>query len=450
MCEKMVKLEISKGFKGVKAHLKPVFFLEKHSKESASRIAEKTISELKEVFKDDILLEPLILTEDMEFRTISDRVEPFVDALILPMIGRRYNYRKVYLVNKPVILWQDKGYSHAATWDTRGFLKAWGVNAIAPIGLEEHKKTVQVISAINALKKSKMIVFGRIPAPNVASQWSLEKIEKKLGIEVKNIGLGDVLRKSQELDTAIVIETLEQWKPLFENFDANRLEEVVRLYLAIKDILHRENANSFTINCLEDLFSQKFIPPCIALARFIDEGIVAGCEADINVALSMVILSYISRGPSIMGNIYLFRPWSGPGFPPVETRIEDVKESLKTNVVRLTHDVIPLSMGTSSKWVLEDYHNKGAGNTAYVPLKTGERVTLMRISPDLNEMLVIKGKIIKVEDSIHCRFSAWIKVNDARAIADNAYAFHHAMIYGDWTRELELFGKILNIKVNIV
>jgi len=446
----MVHIDMRQGFKSIKAHIKPIFFLEGYSYESAERIVKNFMEELRETYNDEIILDPLILRNDLDFRTIMDDVEPYADVIILPMVGRRYNYRKVRLLNKPVVLWQDKGFSHAASWDSRGFLKKWGVNVFTPMGPVEHRKTIQVISAVNSLKKSKMIVFGRIPPPNVASQWSLEEIEKKIGVEIKNIGLEAVLQRSEEIEASVVEKTLREWENFFENFDKDRLEEVARLYISIKEVLDREAANSFTINCLEDLFSRKFVPPCIALARFIDEGIVAGCEADINVALSMMILSYVSRGPSIMGNIYLFRPWPGPGFPPVETRIEDIRKSLKDNIVRLTHDVIPLTMCTKSRWHLEDYHNKGEGNTAYAPLKVGDNVTLLRISPNLEEMLVIKGKILKVEDTIHCRFSAWIKVDNARKIADKAYAFHHAMIYGDWSSELEIFGKLTGIKVEIV
>jgi len=230
----------------------------------------------------------------------------------------------------------------------------------------------------------------------------------------------------------------------------NALKDSIKIYIVMKKFLEREGGNALTINCLADLFKHRFITPCIPLAKFIDEGIIAGCEADINVALSMMILSYISRQPSIMGNIYLFRPWPGPGFPPTDIRIKDIEESLRTNIVRLTHDVIPLTMSIKDKFILEDYHNTGRGATAYAPLKVGEKVTLLRINPSLDEIFIIRGKIVRVEDTIHCRISVWIKVSDAKAIAENAYAFHHAMIYGDWSKELIKFAELMNIRYKLV
>ncbi|RLE81287.1 MAG: hypothetical protein DRJ52_04530 [Thermoprotei archaeon] len=443
-------IDLSRGFYGIKAVLQPIVFSIGASKEESEKLKEKFMEELKSVYSTEELLEPIVVTSEYEARLLPFNIDRKVDAIILWAHGRRYIYRRLSWLKIPVIIWDERGYCHAASWDIRGFLKHWGVRVITPIGPEEHKRVVKVISAVNAFKASKLIVFGRIPAPNVASQWCLEEIERKLGLVTENISVDYLLEKAERIDAERLEKTLAEWRDLFINFNREALEGVAKLYLAIKDILEERKANAFTINCLEDLFSKKFIPPCIALAKFIDEGIVAGCEADINVALSMMILSFISRSPVLMGNIYLFRPWPGPGFPPSETKIKDIEESLKTNVVRLTHDVIPLTMGVKSKWALEDYHNMGKGATAYVPLKTNSDVTLLRISPDLSEMIAIKGKILKVEDTIHCRFSAWIKVRNVREIADNAYTFHHAMVYGDYTRELKLFSELTGIELKVL
>ncbi|RLE76035.1 MAG: hypothetical protein DRJ56_04780 [Thermoprotei archaeon] len=151
-----------------------------------------------------------------------------------------------------------------------------------------------------------------------------------------------------------------------------------------------------------------------------------------------------------MGNVYFFRPWPGPGFPPVEERVEDVRRALEENVVRLTHDVVPLSMSEASKWVLRDYHGMGKGATAYAPLPVGREVTLLRLSPDLREAMAVRGRVVRVGDTVHCRLSVWIKVRDARALAEEAYAFHYAMAYGDLTRELALFSRLVGIRLKVL
>lgn len=445
----MVVLDYEHGYKSIKAIIQPVIFSH-GTKESILNRFRDALNEAKKAYSSEIFKEPLIATNEYEASWIPDKIGRDVDFVLIFVNGVRYWYRKLTELGIPLVTWENRGYSHAGSWDIRGFLSKWGANVITPIGIEEHRKVARVISAIRALRRSKMLVFGKIPTPNVASEWNLENIERKIGVTVKVISIDDLLSCMDTIEDKLVDNTLEKWKNLFVNYDPRKLREVVRIYLAFKEFLKREKANALTINCLADLFKKRFLPPCIALSRLIDEGIIAGCEADINVALSMMILSYLTRKPSLMGNIYLFRPWPGPGFPPTELIVEDIKKSLSENVIRLTHDIIPLTMSESNKWVLEDYHGTGKGATAYAPLKTNEKVTLLRISPDLSRMTAIIGTVIRVDNTIHCRLSVWIKVSNARKIADQAFSLHHAMVYGDISKELELFSKLTNIKLTLL
>jgi len=441
------------GFSTIRADLKPIIYCIGLSDDEASRRTKIFVDEIKNTFSEENIHEPLVVRDIETAHRIYDFVERNIDAIILNVSGPRALFRKLVRLNIPIILWEDKGYSHAASWDIRGYLSYWGGKVFTPIGNEEAKRIVKLLSGIEYLKRSKLIVFGSIPCQNLSSQWCLEYIERVLGVEVKTIPIDNLLKEIDKIDEKSVEEILDEWRAMFEEISENRvdaLKDSIRMYIAMKKFLEKEGGNALTINCLADLFKYRFITPCIPLAKFIDEGIIAGCEADINVALSMMILSYISRQPSIMGNIYLFRPWPGPGFPPTDTRIKDIEESLRTNIVRLTHDVIPLTMSIKDKFILEDYHNTGRGVTAYAPLKVGEKVTLLRINPSLDEIFIIRGKIVRVEDTIHCRISVWIKVSDVKAIAENAYAFHHAMIYGDWSKELIKFAELMNIKYKLV
>ena len=101
----------------------------------------------------------------------------------------------------------------------------------------------------------------------------------------------------------------------------------------------------------------------------------AACEGDLNTLLTMMLFSFTSGEPLIMGNIYLFRPEFGRRFPPPQgVIVEDTKMYLKDNKARLIHDVIPLSLATS-KYKLEDFHNTGRGATAYATLRSDEVAT---------------------------------------------------------------------------
>lgn len=446
----MVRLEHGRGYLSIKAVVQPLV-LTRRSEEEALRALRDELEAVERTYEGEVLREPLVIRGDLDARWLPDRVPRDVDlVLVLFDSGSKYLLRRLRELGLPAVLWQDRGYAHSWSWDTRGFLSRWGVEAIAPIGPEEHGRVARVASAVRALARTKALVFGRVPAPNVASEWSFEEVERRLGVEVEVVPTGDLLSRMDEVRGENVESVLREWEPLFENFDEERLRDVARLYLAIKGFILERGADAVTINCLEDLMPRRFVTPCIALARLIDEGVVAGCEADVNALLSMLVLSYVAREPCLMGNVYFFRPWPGPGFPPVEERVEDVRRALEENVVRLTHDVVPLSMSEASKWVLRDYHGMGKGATAYAPLPVGREVTLLRLSPDLREAMAVRGRVVRVGDTVHCRLSVWIKVRDARALAEEAYAFHYAMAYGDLTRELALFSRLVGIRLKVL
>ena len=60
--------------------------------------------------------------------------------------------------------------------------------------------------------------------------------------------------------------------------------QAARHYFASKRLLAEHGANGLTTVCLS--FCRQVGTPCIGFMRLMDEGIVAGCEADIGSAVT--------------------------------------------------------------------------------------------------------------------------------------------------------------------
>ena len=104
----------------------------------------------------------------------------------------------------------------------------------------------------------------------------------------------------------------------------------------------------------------------------------------------------------------------------------------------------------TSKYRLADYHGTGKGLTAYADLRIDEKVTLGRIDPRLDRIVFTVADIEKVEDSVHCRFSAWLKMPDIKAYLQNISSHHSAMIYGDWTSTLIRVSEMLGLQPVVI
>ena len=441
--------------------LKPVYFAFGQEKETAQEKAEAWVGGMKGILESDVAFKaPLTLTQESDLNRLDELIEQDVDALMWPGGGSIYSCRKLAKQEFPIIIWGAGGYSHAGEWDRRGFLESEGAEAYAPLGPSEHDKLIRLIGTPAKLKRSKAITFGEVPNQSpMSSCWDLGMIERKIGVEIKRIDTELLLEEFNKVKIEEGREVFESWKKDIERIDGPSEDEVVevaRLYVAIKRFIERENANAITLNWFHILEWKSgirgVIPPCFPLAILMDEGIISGCEGDLNVLLSMQILNYVSGNTPIMGNIYLHPPLpttDEPKVPRPPTNLKDIKKNIEENLITLSHGVIPLSM-CDTKFVVEDYHGQGRGVLGYCHLVEDKPVTLARLSSDLTKLLVIKGHLQKCVDSVVCRFTAWIKVADVAAVAHNAFSFHHAMVYGDQTEVLKALGKRLGVEVIVV
>ena len=101
---------------------------------------------------------------------------------------------------------------------------------------------------------------------------------------------------------------------------------------------------------------------------------------------------------------------------------------MKNNRARFTHCELPLKLAVS-KYRLADYHGTGKGLTAYADLRSDAKAIFGRIDPRLDRIVLTVADIEKVEDTVHCRFSAWIKMPDLKAYLQNISSVHSVIIY---------------------
>ena len=403
-------------------------------------------------------LHSAIIPDVKSAANLKDFISPRADALLavnLPVWAEPLAY-----LNLPIIVWTRQGYYGAWSRDRVSFLRSKGAAVYDFVEPDEAREIVRALRTVARLRHSKILYFGAIPGSTgrfetvgvVGSSWNFDEIKKKFGITVKQIPINHLLKRMDAVSDEEAAEILEEWKEDFDDLkegDLERLLEVAKMYKAMEIIMSEQGANAMTINCLADLFRTRFITPCIALSKFSDAMVPAGCEGDLNTLLTMMLFSFTSDEPSVMGNIYLFRPKRGPGFPPEDVILEDTKVSLRENRARFTHDVIPLKLATS-KYRLADYHGTGRGLTAYADLRSGEKVMFGRIDPRLDRMVFTVADIEKVEDSVHCRFSAWVKMPDIKAYLQNISSHHSAMVYGDWTSTLIRVSEMLGLRPIVI
>jgi len=298
--------------------------------------------------------------------------------------------------------------------------------------------TVDFLKALRVkkfLRESKFLYIGEFPSFSVpVFPWGFLDLEKRLGVRIRQIETNEFYRWFDRFPEEEVKRELDNWKNKFDKIiepDERELMNATRVYLALRYLCEREDANGLTINCGR-FTEERPVVPCLAFARLIDEGIMCACEGDITAMLSSLMLHAVSGQSVLMGNF-----GSSPGH--FEAREGEVT---------IEHDIIPLSMAKTG-YTVRDYHGRRFGVTGYADIKDNQPMTILNVDRSLDKISVIEGTIKGSEDGIHCRVIVRMNVDgDVKRVPEIIVGSQHvSMAFGHHLSALKEVGNLLGFEV---
>jgi len=205
-----------------------------------------------------------------------------------------------------------------------------------------------------------------------------------------------------------------------------------RAYTTAKRLLADEQAHALSMDCL-GMVSDKLVPtpPCGAWTILQDEGITAGCEADLHGATSMMLTSYLLDRPGYMND------------PVAETAKNLLIVSHCTSGTRLDGFTKP-----KAPYVLRDHSESSLGVAVQVLWPLGAPISLIRFS-NTNELILDTGRVVSnvpTPPAGGCRTSVEVRmdrVEDARDVL----GFHQVVTLGDHRRVVEGFCQLMGVNV---
>ncbi|HOC01788.1 MAG TPA: hypothetical protein PKM43_23945, partial [Verrucomicrobiota bacterium] len=205
-----------------------------------------------------------------------------------------------------------------------------------------------------------------------------------------------------------------------------------RAYTTAKRLLADEQAHALSMDCL-GMVGAKLVPtpPCAAWTLLQDEGITAGCEADLHGATSMMLTSYLLDRPGYMND------------PVAETAKNLLIAAHCTSGTRLNGFTKP-----QAPYILRDHSESSLGVAVQVLWPVDTPISLIRFS-NTNELIIDTGRVVSNVDTPPaggCRTSIEIRmdrVEDARDVL----GFHQVVTLGDHRRVVEGFCQLMGIRV---
>ncbi len=208
------------------------------------------------------------------------------------------------------------------------------------------------------------------------------------------------------------------------------LINAARNYAASLKILEEEDCDGITMDCLGAVFDRQIpCPPCMAWSKFLDAGIPAICEADINAVMSHTLCCKLLDKPGFMQ--------------------DPVPETVHNTLIG-AHCVCPTRLGgyeqPRTPFVLRSHSESNIGVSLQVLWPADQEVTLMQfVGP--GSMILGKGRVLRNYETPPaggCRTSVDLAL-DAPADTRDTKGFHQLFIFGDHVRDFEAYGQMYGI-----
>ncbi len=209
--------------------------------------------------------------------------------------------------------------------------------------------------------------------------------------------------------------------------------EAARAYYALRRIIEEEKADAIMMDCLPGLKRpHRHVPPCMGFMTLRDEGIPAGCQADLNPTLTLMLVQEL---------------FGLPGFQ------QNASMDTERNLYFGAHCTCPSRMSGPDQgpepYILRSHAEAGWGCVPRVLLKEGQPVTMALYKPgEKPQMLVYTGSIVdcpNIPPAGGCRTNVTVAFDEVKDACD-VKGMHQIIFYGNHGRALRAFCQLHGIE----
>lgn len=442
----------------MKANLTPLYFREVTDPDFVKQLAI-----LNDLLKEQAdFLEPVKLGQSIPDET---------DAVIFPqMLGDAFRQVDAFKTLPQPILVVTSEFGTVSMWDweINSYLRSYGIKIIAPPNLDTTIKALKAIALRKKLKESTLLVFQDNPGEGYQADifkrfywWEDECIDtltKKFGVNIVIKSFKKLGADAQNIPDEDAMAVWEEWKdriPVGE-ITEHQILSAVKVYMAVKAELQKDpSVIAAGINCLNES-DYSDTTPCLAWNMLYEEqNMVWGCEADLVVMMTEVLVGKSLDVPFMMTNLYPFLMGMAalkhehiPHFPNVEGD--------KGNYILAAHcgylGVVPQSFST--EWtcrgkVLDIVNDNAIALDAR--MKEGD-ITLVKLMPPFDKFSVVEGQLTKYaqfKDS-HCLNGAVMKVPDGKRLLKELSSHHYILTNGHNLSDLEMVADVFDMECKVL
>ena len=307
---------------------------------------------------------------------------------------------------------------------------------VAAVSSSRFEDVIQAAKAFECIKRLKSAVILDVTDRDPAQ--TSRAIRELFGTEVRKIGSEEINAVYAAADRAESQKWANQWMRNAEKIIEPSREDISKsglMYVAMRDLMKKHGAPAITIDCLSLLYGGKLPTgayPCLGFTQLNNDGYVGACEADLESAVSMLVMTYLVGRPGFISD------------PVIDTA---------RNQIIYAHCVAPTKVfgpnGTSNAYHIRNHSEDRKGAVVRSLLPLGEMTTTLKFLPGRKEVLLHQGKsVANVDEDKACRTKLAVEGPDARKLKANwSGGWHRVTFFGDHRDAVETVSALLGIGI---
>lgn len=291
-------------------------------------------------------------------------------------------------------------------------------------------KTLSTDECMARMKASKILaVRGEDSGP----------AESIMGISMEYVSFAEVNEAWKTADKDQSRQVAQRWQKNATgvmDVSPETLETSAAMYVGMKAVLKKYNANAITMNCLGGFYGGHIHAyPCLGFHELCNEGLVGACECDVRSTAAMVMVTTMTQGR--------------PGYisdPVIDT---SKRQIIYAHCVASNKAFGPQGQANPFTIMTHSEDRQGASVRSILPL--GYMTTTVEVDQDRKEILFHQGKSVANDpDDRACRTKLAVEpVGDIEKLFTlwDQWGWHRVTCYGDLKKPVFALADALGWKV---
>ena len=355
-------------------------------------------------------------------------------------------------INVPIILWAlpeppfdgDRIISNGLVSATmnQSALKRLGFKSHFVYGnvdddrcVKEISTYIRIYSAYKKLKNTYLGLIGYRPTGFYSSQFNEVLIRKTFGINMEEFDLIHLMNTAKQIAEEDIEKDMKSFESSIQCLGLTNeyLKNHSKLYLGLKKIIDDNKFDGLALRCWPELGFMK-CTPCGVISRLADDGVIIGCEADVDATVSMLIQNYLTDKMVFMCDLI------------------DINEKDNTALFWHCGQAGRKLHSTRKNACARDHSLAGQGIVIEGTLKTGF-VTICRMSQIGNKykLFLARGEVIpigRVVRGVVANVKMDKPVRDViYTIAEEGIPHHYSIVWEDIYDDMKFFAKNMEIEI---